>query len=116
MLSEAQLNQRLAVGVKGGAVSKAKAQKHRANTRAMIIALPQFMDRVEFTRLDVMAQTGLEGSVCTMALRDMLAQNLITSRVVDEKGTLAFKSMPAPILTKAWRRTQPDADYMPRWF
>ena len=120
MISEAQRRQRMAAamigGVKGGAVSKAKAQRQRANTRAKIMALPQFKERVEFTRLEVQAQTGLEGSVCTMALRDMLAENLITSRIIDEKGTLAFKSMPDPILTKAWRRTEPDTTYQPRWF
>ena len=120
MISEAQRRQRMAAamigGVKGGAVSKAKAQKQRANTRARIMDLPQFKERMEFTRLDVMKQTGLEGSVCTMALRDMLAENLITSRIIDEKGTLAFKSMPDPILTKAWRRTEPDLSYTPKYF
>ena len=119
MITDEQREQRkagaIAGGLKGGAISKAKAQKHRANTRAKIMALPQFADRVWFTRLDVCAQTGLETSVCTLALRSMLDQNLITSRK-DDKGTLAFKSMPSTILTKPWRLTEPDLSYTPKYF
>lgn len=98
--------------------TKAQSQANRANTRKKIMSMPQYEARQEFTRLDCMAQLGLEPSVATMCLRDMLSANLVTMRIIDDKGTMAFKANPRSQLREPWRKRWFgfESDYVPRYF
>ena len=103
---------------KSGERSKLKSEADRANTRTRIMSMPQYSARESFTRLDCQAQLGLESSVATMALRDMVSRNLLTMKIVDEKGTMAFKANPKSQLREKWRKRwfAFESQYVPRYF
>ena len=105
---------------KGGAVSKAKSDAHRAKNRAYILTTMEKLGR-PITISDV-AWAGkkpdrqkLEKSVARRELQEMVMDNLITARP-GYANNLLYTLIPRGLMTKRWRKTEPDTSSMPRYY
>ena len=99
---------------------KKRGGPKRANHQVLIATMPQFKTLEQFTRADVVAFTKLDESVISLTLREMARNNRISETIIDDKGTIGFKAMPLPPLSKSWRGKLPkllaDCPHTPRYF
>ena len=104
----------------GGEASSKKAQAVRLENRAFILSTMVRFGR-PITISDV-AWAGkvpdrhkLEKSVARRELQEMVKLNLITSKA-GKTNSLLYELMPPEIITKPWRKTEPDTSFMPRYY
>jgi hypothetical protein len=104
-------------GIAGGKKTKERADRAREDHERAIASMPQFISGQEFTRIDVVAATSLNESVANRALADMVEYNLLTSRKIDENGTIGY----TPVFKGKfpWRKRPDylaDRPYSPRYY
>lgn len=104
----------------GGNASKAKSVADRAKNRKYIIDTMLRLERA-ITISDV-AWSGkvpdkskLEISVARRELQSLVDCNLV-STTQGYGGNLLYELMPPEIITKPWRKTEPDLSYQPKYF
>ena len=105
---------------RGAEVSKARAKAIRQENREFILSTMVRFGR-PITVSDV-AWNGkvpdkhkLELSVARRELQEMVKDNLITA-IQGHGNSLNYELMPPGIMTKAWRKTEHDLSFQPKYY